>query len=269
MISLVIITTNDMLRFDQTLRTIQSFEPFLGNQIDEVVVSVDMFETHKRALMDKESMLGRFVGETFLKGDEVTFKKATGMMANQANGVRHAKGDIIIYAEDDIMVLGLPKRRTIEGLMDSHVIMFNHDLNVAEGKRAKYKKKHFRTFNGDVFYMKPRKGFVKGIRSYAKGKNLSMCFPLGIAHRSLFSKVYTQVRNEAIAKNVDLSIEASFSHAVNNSPLKALIFCKEVSIPPRAPWLYCDNSDVGHDTLVSGRQSSFIRLMSDDDVNLL
>ena len=273
-ISLVIISTNLRRRFATLVNTIKSFNKFHKIIFDEIILSIDKLENYGDIMTENEII--KFMCENnILKGCQIYFKRGSGMLSNQCNGIGLAKGDIIIYSEDDIIMHKLPSRENIIKLTKNGVITYNKDL-LYPGKNKnedmylykrgdQYDEKEFIYCGNEYFYRKDKNRYSTEYDKYSSGRNLSVTFPCAIMKKEIFTKVY----NEISKLNYDFRIEAAFSHVVNTSLLETYIFCNNNNIPLEVPWLYRDNSN---EIAVSGetidRDSSKLSLLSKENITI-
>ena len=246
-ISLVVISTNLKRRFYTLVKTIESFKKINKNNFDEIILSIDILENYGE-VMTKKEIIKFFSENSILKEDQIFFKKGEGMISNQCNGIGFAKGNIIIYSEDDIIMKKLPSRKNIIELTKNGVINYNKDLSYSGKNREEdmelykignqYNKKNFIQINGEYFYKKDKNRYSFEFNRYMSGRNLSVVFPCAIMQKEVFTKVY----NEISKLDYSFYIEASFSHVINSSSMESYIFCSNKNIPLEVPWLYRDNS---------------------------
>lgn len=272
-ISLVIISTNLKRRFSTLVNTINSFKQFYKINFDEIILSIDKLENFGETLSEQQ-IREHLCLNGILSKEQIHFKIGDGMVSNQCNGVGLAKGDIIIYSEDDIIIKKLPSRKNIIELTRNGVITYNKDLSYPGTNKDEdmelykignqYDKKDFIICNNEYFYKKDKSRYSSEFNRYSSGRNLSALFPCAIMHKNIFTKVY----NDISKLDFNFYIEASFSHVVNSSNYDSYIFCLNDNIPLDIPWLYRDNSN---EIAVSGetidRNSSRLSLLSNEHIS--
>jgi hypothetical protein len=225
-ISLAIITTNIQYRFETTYNTITSFMTCINsNIIDEVIVSIDMFDHTKYGDFYTEEIIKKKLEPLINKYNiiNIYFNSPSGMVFNQKNAINQCKNSYIIYSEDDICMLRLPKKETISKLLENNIIVYNTSLSyIDETKNNIYDESQLFYINNEMFFKKTKENFSSNIKDYQNGNNLSVCFPCAIMKKHIFYDVYELIYKENLHY---FGIEAGFSHYVNKNSLDVLIYC--------------------------------------------
>lgn len=268
MISLALITTNILRRWSITLQTIQSFFICKNNEIiDEIILSIDLLNDNiKEEKLSKDFILKSLKDNGFLEKISVYFKNSNGMMSNQINAISHCKGDIIIYCEDDVIINRLPTKNNIIELTNNGVIMYNSCLSYVNGENI-YKKENFLHIDEDYFYKKEKNNFTSKYKDYAKGENLSVCFPCAIMRKDVIMLAYYKT----IKKNRMFGIEANLSHFVNRSKnLESYIFVEDDSLEIKEIWKSCTNcEELREKSKPIARNLQFSSLLSENDKKIV
>lgn len=268
MISLALITTNILRRWSITLQTIQSFFICINNEIiDEIVLSIDLLNDNiKEEKLSKEVMIKSLMDNGFYEKIRVYFKESNGMMSNQINAIIHCNGDIIIYAEDDIIINRLPTKNNIIQLTNNGVIMYNSCLSYKNGSNI-FKKENFLKLDEDYFYKKEKNNFTAKYIDYQSGENLSVCFPCAIMRKDVIMiAYYNTVKNKR-----NLGIEANLSHYINSSKnMESYIFVKDDSLEINEVWKSCTNCEELRITAKTiNRDLQFSKLLSENDKKIV
>lgn len=241
MISLALITTNVLRRWSITLQTIQSFIICKNfDIIDEIILSVDLLgDNVNEEKLSEDNIIKSLMENSFLEKIRVYFKTSNGMMSNQINAIKHCNGDIIIYAEDDIIINRLPTKNNIIELTKNGVIMYNSSLSYINGANV-FIKDNFLHFGNDYFYKKEKNNFSSKYKDYAKGENLSVCFPCAIMRKDVIMLAYyNTIENDQM-----FGIEANLSHYINCSKnIESYIFVEDDSLEIKEVWKSCTNCE--------------------------
>jgi len=268
MISLALITTNVLRRWSITLQTIQSFlicENF--DIIDEIILSVDLLgDNVNEEKISENNIIKSLIDNGFLEKISVYFKNPNGMMSNQINAIKYCNGDIIIYAEDDIIINRLPTKNNIIELTKNGIIIYNSYLSYINGPNV-YKKNNFLKFDNDYFYKKEKHNFSSKYRDYSKGENLSVCFPCAIMRKDvLMLAYYNTIKNDLM-----FGIEANLSHYINCSKnIESYIFVEDDSLKIREVWKSCTNcEELRISAKPISRNLQFSSLLSENDKKIV
>ena len=268
MISLALITTNVLRRWSITLQTIQSFiicENY--DIIDEIILSVDLLgDNVNEEKLSEENIIKSLMENDFLEKIRVYFKSSNGMMSNQINAIKHCNGDIIIYAEDDIIINRLPTKNNIIELTKNGVIMYNSSLSYINGANV-FIKDNFLKIDNDYFYKKEKNNFSSKYKDYAKGENLSVCFPCAIMRKDVIMLAYyNTIKNEQM-----FGIEANLSNYINCSKnIESYIFVKDDSLEIKEVWKSCTNcEELRINAKPISRNLQFSSLLSENDKKIV
>lgn len=268
MISLALITTNVLRRWSITLQTIQSFiicENF--DIIDEIILSVDLLSDNvNEEKLSEDNIIKSLMENSFLEKIRVYFKNSNGMMSNQINAIKHCNGDIIIYAEDDIIINRLPKKNNIIELTKNGVIMYNSSLSYINGANI-FIKDNFLHFGNDYFYKKEKNNFSSKYKDYAKGENLSVCFPCAIMRKDVIMLAYyNTIKNDQM-----FGIEANLSHYINCfKNIESYIFVEDDSLEIKEVWKSCTNcEELRINAKPISRNLQFSSLLSENDKKIV
>ena len=268
MISLALITTNVLRRWSITLQTIQSFlicENF--DIIDEIILSVDLLgDNVNEEKISEKNIIQSLIDNGFLEKISVYFKNPNGMMSNQINAIKYCNGDIIIYAEDDIIINRLPTKNNIIELTKNGIIIYNSYLSYINGPNI-YKKNNFLKLDNDYFYKKEKHNFSSKYKDYSKGENLSVCFPCAIMRKDvLMLAYYNTIKNELM-----FGIEANLSHYINCSKdMESYIFVEDDSLEIREVWKSCTNcEELRISAKPISRNLQFSSLLSENDKKIV
>ena len=268
MISLALITTNVLRRWSITLQTIQSFlicENF--DIIDEIILSVDLLgDNVNEEKISENDIIKSLIDNGFLEKISVYFKNPNGMMSNQINAIKYCNGDIIIYAEDDIIINRLPTKNNIIELTKNGIIIYNSYLSYINGPNV-YKKNNFFKFDNDYFYKKEKHNFSSKYRDYSKGENLSVCFPCAIMRKDVLMLAY----HNTIKNDLMFGIEANLSHYINCSKnMESYIFVEDDSLEIREVWKSCTNcEELRISAKPISRNLQFSSLLSENDKKIV
>ena len=268
MISLALITTNVLRRWSITLQTIQSFlicENF--DIIDEIILSVDLLgDNVNEEKISENNIIKSLKDNGFLEKISVYFKNPNGMMSNQINAIKYCNGDIIIYAEDDIIINRLPTKNNIIELTKNGIIIYNSYLSYINGPNV-YKKNNFLKFDNDYFYKKEKHNFSSKYRDYSKGENLSVCFPCAIMRKDVLMLAY----HNTIKNDLMFGIEANLSHYINCSKnMESYIFVEDDSLEIREVWKSCTNcEELRISAKPISRNLQFSSLLSENDKKIV
>ena len=268
MISLAIITTNVFRRWSITLQTIQSFLTCKNCEIiDEIILSIDLLgDNIDEKKLSEENIIKSLMENDFLEKIRVYFKSPNGIMSNQINAIRHCKGDIIIYAEDDIIMNRLPTKNNIIELTKNGVIMYNSALLYIYGENV-FVKDNFLKLDDDYFYKKEKNNFSSDCKDYISGENLSVCFPCAIMKKDVIMLAYyNTIKNYRM-----FGIEANLSHYINCSKnMESYIFVEDDSLEIKEVWKSCTNCEELRITAKTiNRDLQFSSLLSENDENIV
>ena len=220
----------------------------------------------KEEKLSEDNIIKSLMENSFLEKIRVYFKKANGMMSNQINAIRHCNGDIIIYAEDDIIINRLPTKNNIIELTKNGVIIYNSYLSYINGPNV-YKKYNFLKLENDYFYKKEKNNFSSKYKDYAKGENLSVCFPCAIMRKDVIMLAYyNTIKNDHI-----FGIEANLSHYINCSKnMESYIFVKDDSLEIKEVWKSCTNcEELRIKSKPISRNLQFSSLLSENDKKIV